>query len=223
MSSPHALDSPEATTKPLTPKQLAFVAAFVKGSSAQAAALEAGYSKGSARSKAHTWLRQPRFVAAVTAMQAEKLRADIADADELRRQWTTILRDPRQVTRDRLKAAELLGKSMGLFLEKVEHSGGVEVAHRIGIYFPDNGRGPVIEGKYVRLVERSEAIPAPPPSAPAAAIDAEPPESPQEPASAGPVREQADGVEEAPAPAREAGEGFEHYFRHHPAAGLRLV
>jgi phage terminase small subunit len=221
-----AKPAPVEADRPLTPKQLRFIAAFVKGQSAQAAAVEAGYSKATSRSKAHTWLKSPRFAAAVAAMKAEKLREDIADADELRRAWTAILRDPKEITRDRLKAAELLGKSLGLFLEKVEHSGGVDVNHQVAIYLPSNGRDALDVTPAARLAAiagmRAHA-PRPLPSADPEPIDAEPPESPQEPARAETAREPADGPEDAPAQAREAGEGFEHYFRDHPAAGLRLV
>lgn len=218
--------APVEAERPLTPKQLAFVAAYVRGKAAQAAAIEAGYSKATARASAHTWLRKPRFAAAVAAMKAEKLREDIANADELRRVWTQILRDPKEVTRDRLKAAELLGKSQGMFLERVEHSGGVDVNHQVQFYLPSNGRDALDVTPAARLAAIAggraaapRALPAPVPEP----IDAEPPESPQEPARAEASREPADGPEEAPAQPREAGEGFEPYFRDHPAAGLRLV
>jgi len=221
-----AIPAPAEAERPLTPKQLRFIAAFVKGQSAQAAAVEAGYSKATSRSKAHTWLKSPRFAAAVAAMKAERLREDIADADELRRVWTQILRDPKEATRDRLKAAELLGKSQGMFLERVEHSGGVDLNHQVAIYLPSNGRDALDVTPAARLAAIAGARAAAPQTLPAATpepIDAESPESPQEPARAETTREPVDGPEPAPAQPREAGDGFEHYFRDHPAAGLRLV
>lgn len=40
----------------------------------------------------------------------------------------------------RLRASELLGRSLGAFLDRIEHSGKVEGA--MVIYLPDNGRAP---------------------------------------------------------------------------------
>ena len=57
----------------------------------------------------------------------EKLSNDIqndriASISEIQEFWTTTFRNIEEKTQDRLKASELLGKSKGMFLDKVEHS-----------------------------------------------------------------------------------------------------
>lgn len=56
-----------ATLKVLTPKQLAFVEAFMKSGNAEQSAIVAGYSKGYAERQAYSFLRNPKIQAVLAA------------------------------------------------------------------------------------------------------------------------------------------------------------
>ena len=54
----------------------------------------------------------------------EKTQKLIADREELQAGWTEIFRDREgEATRDRLKSGELLAKSQGLFIDRLEIKG----------------------------------------------------------------------------------------------------
>ena len=53
-------------------------------------------------------------------------KATIASMEEVREFWSNTMRSESNEPKDRLKASELIAKSNGAFLEKVEHSGGIE-------------------------------------------------------------------------------------------------
>lgn len=54
-------------------------------------------------------------------------RPRVADLEEIYAFWTSVVRDEERELRDRLKASELRAKAMGAFLDRVEHTGAVEV------------------------------------------------------------------------------------------------
>ncbi|MGI2326008.1 MULTISPECIES: terminase small subunit [unclassified Methylococcus] len=101
----------------------AFAEHYAKSGNATEAARAAGYSERSANRIGPKLLSDVGIAAYVEEL-AEKLRSKrIADVVELREFWTSVLRSPTEEMRDRIKAAELLAKSLGLFLEKVQLSG----------------------------------------------------------------------------------------------------
>ena len=54
---------------------------------------------------------------------SNKIQNDrIATISEIQEFWTTTFRNIEEKTQDRLKASELLGKSKGMFLDKIEHT-----------------------------------------------------------------------------------------------------
>ena len=57
---------------------------------------------------------------AIKAREAQRLAPTIASRQERQEFWTSVLRNENEAMKDRLKAAELLGKSEGDFLERVE-------------------------------------------------------------------------------------------------------
>ena len=113
----------------LTAKQQRFVDAY-EGNATQAA-LDAGYSKNSAHSQGQRMLKNVEIAAAIQARENQKIRPFIANREARQRFWTETMLDLEQETRDRLKASELLGKSEGDFLERVELSGKVDLATAI--------------------------------------------------------------------------------------------
>jgi phage terminase small subunit len=56
---------------------------------------------------------------------------NIADMKEVKRFWTNTMRDVEEPTRDRIKASECIARSEGAFLEKVEHSGTVDINSKV--------------------------------------------------------------------------------------------
>lgn len=105
----------------LTPKQKAFVEAYA--GNATEAAIKAGYSPKTARSIGQENLTKPDIISAIKERETERLRPAIASREERQAFWTRIMQDDGEETRDRLRASELLGKSNGDFLDRVELGG----------------------------------------------------------------------------------------------------
>lgn len=102
----------------LTAKQQAFVEAYA--GNATAAALAAGYSKKSARVQGRRLITKDNVAKAIKEREAQRLAPTIATRQERQEFWTSVLRNEEEAMKNRLKAAELLGKSEGDFLERVE-------------------------------------------------------------------------------------------------------
>lgn len=121
------------TSPTLTKRQAAFVAAYDGPGSGVRAARAAGYAGDDSALAvvASKLLALAKVVAAIKARGEDDLprvaRELIADRSERQALWTAILRNPSEKTGDRLKAAELLGRSEGDFLERVAHEGKVSL------------------------------------------------------------------------------------------------
>lgn len=102
----------------LNAKRQAFVDAYA--GNATAAALAAGYSPKTAYSQGQRLLKSVEVQDAIKAREAKRLAPTIATRQERQEFWTSVLRSEDEAMKDRLKAAELLGKSEGDFLERVE-------------------------------------------------------------------------------------------------------
>lgn len=102
----------------LTARQQAFVDAYA--GNATAAALAAGYSEKTARSQGQRLLTNADIKDAIKVREEKRLAPTIATRKERQEFWTSVLRNEDEAMKDRLKAAELLGKSEGDFLERVE-------------------------------------------------------------------------------------------------------
>lgn len=105
----------------LSERERRFVEAF-KGNATEAA-IAAGYTEKSAATIGYRLLRKVEIRQAVDARSAND--PSVADRKARQRFWTSVMNDPDQEMRDRLKASELLGKSEADFTDKVEHSGKV--------------------------------------------------------------------------------------------------
>lgn len=128
--------------KPLSPKRLAFVEAYMETSNGTESARRAGYT-GTPEALAVTasrLLRDAKVAAAIAERQREPKARGEASRRELRQFWTGVMRgevvtEIRKVDdagnetvtkvpsemRDRLKASEHLAKTRGMFIEKREH------------------------------------------------------------------------------------------------------
>ena len=111
----------------LNARQQAFVNAYT--GNATAAALAAGYSEKSARVQGRRMITNVNVANAIKKREAQRLAPAIATRQERQEFWTSVLRNKDEAMKNRLKAAELLGKSEGDFLERVEmeHSGSLNL------------------------------------------------------------------------------------------------
>lgn len=127
----------------LTAKQQRFCDEYLIDLNATQAAIRAGYSKKSARQIADENLSKHYIREYIDARMAEKQSKLIADQDEVLKYLTSVLRGESKSTeivvegfgdgcseartiqkepseKDRLKAAELLGKRYGIYTDRVE-------------------------------------------------------------------------------------------------------
>lgn len=122
----------------LTAKQQRFVDEYLIDLNATQAAIRAGYSKGTAYSIGVENLRKPEIQKRIQERMNEKEASLIATQDEILKYLTSVMRGesmstvivvedglPREMgkhpnEKERLQAAELLGKRYGLYIEKVD-------------------------------------------------------------------------------------------------------
>lgn len=117
----------------LTEQQIAFCEYYAVSLNATQAAIDAGYSKKSARQQGCRLLTNANISKYIEIMLAEKEDARIAKADEVMKFLTSTMRgeikdafDLDPSLQDRMKAAELLGKRYKLFTDKHEIEGKLE-------------------------------------------------------------------------------------------------
>lgn len=114
-------------SKKLTVKQQRFVDCYA-GNGVEAAR-KAGY-RGNANTL-HTVaaenMRKPTILAAIQVRQEVERHPLIMDRQARQIMWSGIARDESKDISSRLRASELLGRSEGDFLERVAHSGQVEI------------------------------------------------------------------------------------------------
>lgn len=105
----------------LTAKQRRFVEAY-DGNATQAA-IAAGYSPKIARQMGQVNMTKRVILAEIKTRETIRSTPLIASRAERQQFWTGVMRDKEQMMRDRLKAAELLGKSEADFVERQEITG----------------------------------------------------------------------------------------------------
>lgn len=122
----------------LTKKRVAFVEAYVKTGVASQSVIEAGFSPKTAGSYGSHLLTIPSIQEAIAELSKERSEVSegrIADADEVLEYLTNTMRGIGNVTKDvdtgleliepaetaeRLRAAEMLGKRHGIFIDRSE-------------------------------------------------------------------------------------------------------
>lgn len=105
----------------LTTRQRRFVEAY-DGNATQAA-IAAGYSQKIARQMGQVNMTKRVILAEIKARETIRSTPLIASRAERQQFWSSVMRDKQQQMRDRLKAAELLGKSEADFVERQEITG----------------------------------------------------------------------------------------------------
>lgn len=140
----------------LTLKQKRFADEYIISANATAAAIKAGYSKKTARSIGQENLTKPDIKAYIDE-RLEKLESEkIATQEEVLQYLTSIMRGDQQEktlisvgefgqkivdidvgAKDRIKAAELLGKRYRLFTDKVEMDVSSDITISVGEWVDD--------------------------------------------------------------------------------------
>ena len=109
----------------LTEKQRRFCEAFsANGGNALNAGREAGYANPESQSS--RLLENVRICKALEDLRKSSTSSAIMTREERQSMWSQIARDKAEQTKDRLKAAELLGKSQADFIERVHVTGEVK-------------------------------------------------------------------------------------------------
>lgn len=130
----------------MTPRQRKFCDEYLISGNATDAAIKAGYSPKTAKQTGSENLSKPNLRAYIDEQLAKIHSAKIADAEEVMKYLTSVMRgehteqvlklvgegvqtvtDIDVSAKERLKAAELIGKRYGLFTEKVGLEGAVPV------------------------------------------------------------------------------------------------
>ena len=127
----------------LTEKQKRFCDEYLIDLNATQAAIRAGYSENSARTQAADNMAKPYIKSYIDARMSEKKKSTIATQDEVLEYLTSVLRGESQGNeivvegtgngfsqaremkkkpseKERMRAAELLGKRYGTFVEKIK-------------------------------------------------------------------------------------------------------
>lgn len=110
----------------LTAMQARFVAAYDGNGVAAARKAGAKGSDGSVAATASRWLKMAKVADAIAKREQKRQNPAIADREERQAFWTAVMRGEHAGEgadwKDRIKASELLGKSEGDFLDRVDHS-----------------------------------------------------------------------------------------------------
>lgn len=122
----------------LTAKEQRFIREFRIDGDGANAARRAGYAPKSAKVTACRLLKKPAIAQAIANQEAEKANQNIADAQERREFLTTMQRDPTAHPIARLKAADILNKMDGQYLQRVE------VSHAVPLFALPAGSTPSV-------------------------------------------------------------------------------
>lgn len=139
----------------MTPKQKLFCDEYLIDLNATQAAIRAGYSEKNARNIASENLTKPNIKEYIDARMAEKESELIANQNEVLKYLTAVMRGKSNASvlarselggdvviekppdeKERLKAAELLGKRYGLYTDKIETD--VDMELNISIDYGDD-------------------------------------------------------------------------------------
>ena len=140
-------------TKGLTQKQRRFIDEYIISGNATQAAIKAGYSKKTARKIGQENLTKPDIKAAIEKRNAEIQPEKTADMTEVMEYLTSVMRGEQTESvatskgvysnvevsaKDRIKAAELIGKRNGAWTDKKEINGDLSIEIGMGDYDADN-------------------------------------------------------------------------------------
>lgn len=107
----------------LTQRQKKFCDEYMLCGNATQAAIKAGYSEKYAGQNADKILKNTNVKEYLSYFQKQVDQTAIKSVEEVQRWWSSIIDDTEEGTKDRLKASELLVKSKGGFMDKVQVKG----------------------------------------------------------------------------------------------------
>jgi len=110
-----------------------FIEFYMASGNGRQAAIRAGYSPTAATQQAARLLTKDHIRRAIDARAAAG--PEVAARQERQAFWTAVMRGRvpgRVAMKDRLRASELLGKSQGDFLERIQHEAGNSLAALLG-------------------------------------------------------------------------------------------
>lgn len=137
----------------LTQKQRRFIDEYIISGNATQAAIKAGYSKKYANTNAAKLLQNTTIKAEIARRNAEIQSEKTADMTEVMEYLTSVMRGEQTESvatakgvfsgvevsaKDRIKAAELIGKRNGAWTDKKELSGDINIDIGVGDYDDDN-------------------------------------------------------------------------------------
>lgn len=137
----------------LTQKQRRFIDEYIISGNATQAAIKAGYSKRTARKIGQENLTKPDIKTEIARRNAEIQSEKTADMTEVMEYLTSVMRGEQTESvatakgvfsgvevsaKDRIKAAELIGKRNGAWTDKKELSGDINIDIGVGSYDDDN-------------------------------------------------------------------------------------
>ena len=113
--------------RPLTEKQKKFCVEFIRLGSAKEAYIQAykPARENNAVVMASRTLRLPNVQQEIARRQTQLEVKNAATLEEVQSFWAAVLRgeDEEATIRDKIKVSELIAKTKGAFIERVEHSG----------------------------------------------------------------------------------------------------
>ena len=104
----------------LTPRQKKFCDEYMLCGNATQAAIRAGYSEKYAGQNADKVLKNTNVKEYLSYFQKKVEQKTIKSVEEVQQWWSSIIDNAEEGTKDRLKASELLVKSKGGFIDRVE-------------------------------------------------------------------------------------------------------
>lgn len=114
----------------LTKKQQLFIDEYLIDLNATQAAIRAGYSPESAYSIGEENLKKPEIKSEIDKALAVRSRRTGVNQDRVVQELGGIAFDPEEKTTDKLKALELLGKHLGMFIDKLDITAPVTIEIR---------------------------------------------------------------------------------------------
>lgn len=105
-------------------KQTLFADYYIQSGNAVESAIKAGYSVNYANSQSYRLLD---IVGDYIKDKGKALESHrIASMEEVKEFWSNTIRDNELDLKDRLKASELIAKTNGAFIDKIQHSGSID-------------------------------------------------------------------------------------------------
>jgi phage terminase small subunit len=121
-----ATDNP--ASRALSKRQMAFVELY--NGNLEQTAIKAGYSVKAAKIAGIRNMKNDTVRYLIQQRQTKELKPQVFSRIERQIYWSDIMRDTEQDMKNRLKASELLARSEGDFLDRVEHTGDIELCIR---------------------------------------------------------------------------------------------